>query len=55
MEHFIKGIAVLAGILIVNLIINVVCHMNGIDINSTMQSTVSAVCALLIYHGWIKK
>lgn len=53
-KHLIKGIAVMVGVIIVNMIINIVCNMNGIDLNSTVAGTMSAVCALLIYNGLIK-
>ena len=43
MKHFLKGAAVMAVVIIVNMIINIVCNMNGVDLNSTVMSTTSAV------------
>lgn len=54
MKHLLKGAAVMVGVIVVNMIINIVCNINGIDLNSTAQSTMSAICAVLIYNGLIK-
>lgn len=54
MKHLLKGAAVMVGVIIVNMIINIICNMNGVDLNSTVQSTMSAVCAMLIYQGLIR-
>lgn len=53
MKHFLKGAAVVMAVIIVNMIVNIVCNMHGIDLNATGQSTVSAVCAMLIYRRLI--
>lgn len=55
MKHVLKGAAVMAGIIIVNMIISIICNKNGVDLNSTGMSTMSALCALFIYEGLIKK
>ncbi len=44
----------MAGVMIVNLILNIICNMNGVDLNSTVMGTTSAVCAMFIYNGLIK-
>lgn len=54
MKHFVKGVAVMVGVIVVNMVINIVCNMNGINLNSTAQSTMSAICAVFIYNGLIK-
>lgn len=54
MKHLLKGVAVMVGVIVVNMIINIVCNMNGIDLNSTAQSTTSSLCAVLIYDRLIK-
>lgn len=54
MKHFLKGAAVMAIVMIVNMIIHIVCNMNGIDLDSTVTGTVSAVSAMIIYDGWIR-
>lgn len=54
MNHFFKGAVVIAAVAIVNIIVNLACNMNGVDLDSTTTGTISAVCAMLIYHGWTK-
>lgn len=54
MKHFFKFVAVMAGIMIVNIIINIVCNKNGVDLNSSVQSIISTFCALFVYDLWIK-
>ena len=44
----------MAVVIIVNMIINIIGNMNGVDLNSTATATVSAVCAMFIYDGWIR-
>lgn len=53
MKHFFKGAAVVIVVIIISMIVNIVCNMHGIDLNPTVQSTVSAVCAMLIYRRLI--
>ena len=54
MNHFLKGIIVMVGIIIVNMIINIVCNINGINLNTTGMSTVLSICAIFIYDRWIR-
>lgn len=54
MKNFFKGAAVTAVILIIFIAINVICNMNGIDLDSISQGPVIAVCAMLIYKGLTK-
>lgn len=54
MKNLLKGAAVMAAVMIANLIISIVCNMNGIELNSTVTGTVSAVSAILIYRGLTK-
>ncbi len=53
MKHFLKGAAVVVGIIVVNMIINIISNMNGIDLNSTASSTASAIAGMWIYNGLI--
>ena len=55
MKHFLKGAAVLVIIIIVLMVINVICNMNGIDLDSVSTGTVAAVGAMLIYDGLLKR
>lgn len=54
MKHFLMGAAVAAIVLIVSLIIHIFCNTHGIEIDQVTSSVVSAVGAMLIYHGLIK-
>lgn len=54
MNHFFKGVIVIAAVMIVNMVLHIICNRNGVDLNSTVTGTVSAVSAMLIYHGWIR-
>lgn len=51
MKHFLKGAAAVAIVMIVNIIVNVICNINGVELNSTITSMVSTICAILIYRG----
>ena len=55
MKHFLKGAAVLVIIIIVLMVINVICNMNGIDLDSVSTGTVAAGGAMLIYDGLLKR
>ena len=54
MKHLLKGAAVVAIILIVSLPIHLFCNMHGIELDSTVTGTVSAICALVLYKGLIR-
>lgn len=55
MKNFIKGVATVAVVMIVSLIIHIICNKNGINLDSTVTGTVSAISALLIYCGLTRK
>ncbi len=55
MRYFLKGTIAIAAVTIANMIINIICNMNGIELNSIMMTFVSTFCALLLYHGLIRK
>lgn len=55
MKNFIKGVATVAVVMIVSLIIHIICNKNGINLDSTVTGTVSAISALLIYRGLTRK
>lgn len=62
MKHLFKGAVVVAGVtlvmMIINIIINIICNQNGIDLNSTVMSMTStfigSLSGMLIYDRWIK-
>lgn len=51
MKNLLKGAAAVVIIMIGNIVVNVLCNMWGIELNSTVQALVSAFCAILIYQG----
>lgn len=55
MGHFLKGAAATAMVLIIFIVINIICNINGIDLDSISNGPVIAVCAMLIYRGLTKK
>ena len=55
MKNFLKGAAVVAAIWIVLVVINVICNMNGHELDSVSSGTVAAVCAMLLDRGLTKK
>ena len=62
MKHFVKGTIVVAGVmivlLVVNIIINIVCNKNGIELNSTAMNMVftfiGVFSGISIYDRWIQ-
>lgn len=62
MNHFFKGAVVVVGVtivmMVINIIINIICNKNGIDLNSTVMSMISTFIGVLagtwIYDKWIK-
>ena len=55
MKHLLKGVAVTAVIMIVLMAIHIFCNMHGIDLDPLMTGPTSAVCAMFIYNGLIRK
>lgn len=51
MKNFLKGAAVAVVVLIVLIVINVICNMNGHELDSVSTGTMASVCAMLIYGG----
>ena len=51
MKNFLKGAAVAVVTLIVLIVINVICNMNGHELDSVLTGTVASVCAMLLYGG----
>ena len=54
MKHFLKGVAVTVVVMIVLIVINVICNMNGHELDSVSTGVVASVTAMLIYSGLIK-
>ena len=54
MKHFFKGAAVTVVAMIVLIVINMICNVNGHELDPVSTGVVSSVGALLIYEGSIK-
>ncbi len=54
MKHLLKGAAVAAVVLVALMVINMFCNMHDIHLDQTATGTISAVCAMLFYHGLIR-
>ena len=62
MKHFFKGTVVVVGVtilmMILNIIINIVCNKNGIDLDpsvmSVMSTFIGACSGMAIYDKWTK-
>ncbi len=50
MKQILKGAAISAIVLIVFIAINVICNINGINLDSISSGPVIAVCAMLIFR-----
>ena len=53
--NLIKGVGITVAVLIVLIIVNVICNMNGIQLDAVVTGTVAAVGAMLVYGGLTKK
>ena len=54
MKHFLKGAAVTIVAMMVLIVINVICNVNGHELDPVSTGVASSVGALLIYEGLIK-
>lgn len=54
MKNLSKGIVVAVVVLIVLMGINIFCSMHNIHLDLTATGTVSAIGAMLFYHGLIR-
>ena len=50
MKHLLKGAVVLVALMAINMF----CNMYDIHLDQTATGTISAVCAMLFYHGLIR-
>ena len=54
MKHFLKGAAVTVVVMIVLIVINTICNMNGHELDSVSTGVMASVGAMLIYGGLTK-
>lgn len=55
MKHFLMGAAVVVGVWIVLIVINVICNINGHELDSVVIGVMAPIIALSIYNGLLKK
>ena len=54
MKKLLKGAAVTVVVMAILIVINVICNMNGHELNSVSTGVVASVGAMLIYDGLTK-
>ena len=54
MKNLLKGAAVTVVVMVVLIVINVICNMNGHELDTVATGVVASVGAMLIYHGLTK-
>ena len=54
MKRFLKAAAALVIIMIIDIIIHVICNLNGVELNSFVTTFAAALCAILLYHLLIR-
>ena len=54
MKHFLMGAAVVAGEWIILIVINVICNINGHELDPVLTGTAAAVGAVLVEGGLAK-
>ena len=54
MKHFLKAAAVGIAILVILMAVNVICNINGINLDAVPVGVVSAIAGMWIYQGLIK-
>lgn len=55
MKQILKGVAVTAIVLIIVIVINIICNVKGINMDSISNGAVVAACTVLIYRGVTRK
>ena len=55
MKHFLRGAAIVAAVTIVLIVVNVICNMNGHELDPVSTGTAASVGAVLIDGGLSKK
>ena len=50
MNNVVKAILVTVIVLVVLIIANIICNMNGLNLNAPGSGAISAICAMFIYE-----
>ena len=51
-KNLLKAVVVVVGVMIVDIVINVICNINGVDLNSISNTFVAVMFAMLLYSAW---
>lgn len=51
-KNLLKAVVVVVGVMIVDIVINVICNINGVDLNSISNTFVAVMFAMLFYSAW---
>ncbi len=51
-KNLLKAVVVAVGVMIVDIVINVICNINGVDLNSISNTFVAVMFAMLFYSAW---
>ncbi len=54
MKHLLKAIVVFVASMIINIVINIISNMNGVELNTIVMSLTTTFVSLTVYHAWIK-
>ena len=54
MNHLLKAIVVFVASMIINIVINIISNMNGVELNTIVMSLTTTFVSLTVYHAWIK-
>lgn len=49
-KNLLKAVVVVVGVMIVDIVINVICNINGVDLNSISNTFVAVMFAMLLYN-----
>lgn len=55
MKHFFMGAAIVVVELVILIAINVICNINGHELDSIMTGCMAPIIALSVYEGLLKK
>ena len=50
-KNLLKAVVVVVGVMIVDIVINVICNINGVDLNSISNTFVAVMLCFFIMYG----
>lgn len=55
MKHFLKAVAAVVITMVADIIVYVICNMNGIELNSVAMTIIVVFCGIQLYEWMIRK